>query len=65
MSRVQHGWCDALAEDLDEALARCRAAQSRGDPYAVALIGNAAEVYTELARLSACRWVSGPPAMST
>jgi urocanate hydratase len=50
VSRVQLGWCDALAEDLDEALARCRAAQSRGEPYAVALIGNAAEVYTELAR---------------
>jgi urocanate hydratase len=48
--RVDAGLCDALAEDLDEALARCRTAQARGEPYAVALIGNAAEVYPELAR---------------
>ena len=50
LRRVQSGWCDAVAEELDEALARCQAAQSRGEPYAVALIGNAAEVYPELAR---------------
>lgn len=48
--RVEAGLCDALAEDLDEALARCRTAQARGEPYAVALIGNAAEVYPELVR---------------
>jgi urocanate hydratase len=50
LRRVEVGWCDALAEDLDEALARCQAAQSRGEPYTVALIGNAAEVYPELVR---------------
>ncbi len=50
VSRVRHGWSDALAEDLDEALACYWDAQSRGDPYAMALIGSAAEVYTELVR---------------
>ncbi|NTU82392.1 MAG: urocanate hydratase [Chloroflexales bacterium] len=50
LQRVASGWCDSVAEDLDEALARCRAAQVRGEPSAVALIGNAAEVYPELAR---------------
>jgi urocanate hydratase len=48
--RLAAGLLDALAEDLDEALARCRAAQQRGEPASIALVANAAEVYAELAR---------------
>lgn len=47
--RVEQGWANDLAEDLDEALARCQIAQQRGEPYAVALIGNACAVYEDLA----------------
>jgi urocanate hydratase len=48
--RVDAGLCDALAEDLDEALARVDAARAGGIPYSVALVGNTAEIYPELVR---------------
>ena len=50
LQRTNAGFCDHLAEDLDDALARCKVAVERRAPYSVALIGNAAAVYPELER---------------
>ncbi|MBO7745396.1 urocanate hydratase [Paenibacillus sp. MWE-103] len=51
--RIQTRYCDALAESLDEALALAGEAAAAGRPLAVGLLGNAAEIYPELARRGA------------
>jgi len=48
--RIQTGYCDAMARDLDEALAMLRAAIADGRPISVGLAGNCAEVLPELVR---------------
>lgn len=48
--RVAAGFCQHLAQGLDEALALCRSAQDRGASLSVGVVGNAAEVYPELVR---------------
>ena len=51
--RVDTRYLDEIAEDLDDALARCADAVQRGVGYSVAVIGNAAEVFAELLRRGA------------
>jgi urocanate hydratase len=46
--RLDNGFLDKLAADMDEALALIRAAQEKRTPISIALQGNAADVYTEL-----------------
>jgi urocanate hydratase len=46
--RLETGYCDRMATDLDDALAQLRAAQAAGTGLSVALLGNAADVLPEL-----------------
>ena len=48
--RLETRYLDEVAETLDDALARVRAAASEGRALSVGLVGNAAEVVPELAR---------------
>jgi urocanate hydratase len=48
--RLQTGYIDRLARNLDEALERLLEAKSRKQPLSIALVGNAAEVIPELAK---------------
>jgi urocanate hydratase len=48
--RIAGGWLDERAEDLDDALGRIDAARRERRPLSVGLLGNAADVYRELAR---------------
>ena len=48
--RLQKGYCDELATDLDDALARCRAAQEQKVGRSIALCANIATVLPELLR---------------
>ncbi|OFX24056.1 MAG: urocanate hydratase [Anaeromyxobacter sp. RBG_16_69_14] len=48
--RLASGYLDARADDLDDALRRLEAARRARRPLSVGLVGNAADVYRELAR---------------
>ena len=48
--RLETGYVDQSTESLDEALRWAAAACSAGQPLSIALLGNAADVYPELAR---------------
>jgi urocanate hydratase len=48
--RLETGYLDEAAPDLDAALARCRALAERGEARSVGLHANAADVYQELSR---------------
>jgi urocanate hydratase len=47
--RIESGYLDERAVDLDDALARLQAAAAEGRPLSVGLLGNAAEIVPELA----------------
>jgi urocanate hydratase len=46
--RVDHGYLDELADDIDDAIARVLAAKSERRALSVGLVGNAATVFPEL-----------------
>jgi urocanate hydratase len=46
--RIDHGYLDELATDIDDALARAVAARDERRPLSIGLVGNAAEVLPEL-----------------
>jgi urocanate hydratase len=46
--RIETGYCDVMAHDLDEALATLREAMRQDQPKSVGLAGNCAEVLPEL-----------------
>jgi urocanate hydratase len=48
--RLETRYLDAMAETLDEAIARAREAQAAGRPLSIGLLGNAADVIPECAR---------------
>ena len=48
--RVKTRYLDEMSEDLDEALEKVLNAKARGEALSVGLVGNAAEVFPELAR---------------
>lgn len=48
--RLEHGFLDELVEDLDEALRRVERYAREGQARSIGLLGNAAEVFPELAR---------------
>ncbi len=51
--KVEEGYCDRETADLDEALRWIEEAKSAGTGLSVGLVGNAAEIYPELARRGA------------
>jgi len=51
--RLETGYLDERADDLDRALARIREATAKGEAVSVGLLGNAAEVLPELLRRGA------------
>jgi urocanate hydratase len=48
--RVEHRYLDEVADDLDDAVARCLAAKAERRALSVGLVGNAATVFPELLR---------------
>ncbi|GAA0435656.1 urocanate hydratase [Leifsonia naganoensis] len=48
--RVDHGYLDELADDIDDAVTRAVEAKDEGRALSVGLVGNAAEVFPELLR---------------
>jgi urocanate hydratase len=48
--RVDHRYLDEVADDLDDAIARCLAAKRERRALSVGLVGNAASVFPELLR---------------
>ncbi|GMQ86144.1 MAG: urocanate hydratase [Acidimicrobiia bacterium] len=46
--RIENGYLDEAAENLDDAITRVQAARSQGKPLSVGLEGNAADVFPEL-----------------
>src|SRR5690606_9732468 len=48
--RVETGYLDEIADDLDDAVARATAAKRERRPLSVGVVGNAATVYPELLR---------------
>jgi urocanate hydratase len=48
--RVRNGYCDRMAQTLDEALAICEDAREQGRAVSVGLVGNCAEVLPEIVR---------------
>ncbi|WP_448613861.1 urocanate hydratase [Modestobacter sp. URMC 112] len=48
--RVEHRYLDEVADDLDDAVARCLAAKRERRALSVGLVGNAATVFPELLR---------------
>ena len=48
--RIETRYCDEMETDLDRALEKVRKAAREKRPYSVGLLGNAADVYPELAR---------------
>jgi urocanate hydratase len=48
--RVAAGYCELIADSLDEALALVKEAQDKGIARSISMVGNAAEVYPELVK---------------
>jgi urocanate hydratase len=50
LRRIDTGYCDRIAHNLDEALALCEEARLTGNALSIGLVGNCAEVLPELVR---------------
>jgi urocanate hydratase len=51
--RIEHGYLDVEAEDVDDAIRRAEAAASAGEALSIGLLGNAADLVPELLRMGA------------
>lgn len=51
--RLDHGYLDVWADDLDDALRRATQARERSEPLSIGVLGNAAHIVPELARRGA------------
>ena len=51
--RIEHGYLDEQAADIDDAIRRAVAARDASQPLSIGLLGNAADVFPELLRRSA------------
>ena len=51
--RVEHGYLDEVADDLDDAVAKAEQAKRERRAWSVGVVGNAAEVFPELLRRGA------------
>jgi urocanate hydratase len=48
--RIEHGYLDEQARDIDDAIRRATAARDAGKPLSIGLLGNAADVFQEMLR---------------
>jgi urocanate hydratase len=51
--RIEHGYLDVQADDIDDAIRRASAAAQAGQPLSIGLLGNAAEIVPQLLRMDA------------
>jgi len=51
--RIEHGYLDEQATDIDDAIRKAVKAKNKSEPLSIGLLGNAADVFTELLRISA------------
>ena len=51
--RIEHGYLDEQAADIDDAIRKAVKAKNKSEPLSIGLLGNAADVFTELLRISA------------
>jgi urocanate hydratase len=51
--RIEHGYLDEQADDIDDAIFRAVAARDEGRPLSIGLLGNAADVFPSLLKMSA------------
>jgi len=51
--RIEHGYLDEQAEDIDDAIRRAVAARDKGEALSIGLLGNAADVFPSLLSSSA------------
>ena len=49
--RIQTRYLDEIADNLDDAVARCLKAKSAGTPLSVGVVGNAAQVFPQLLKM--------------
>ena len=46
--RIEHGYLDEQADDIDDAIRRAVAARDKGEPLSIGLLGNAADIFPAL-----------------
>jgi urocanate hydratase len=51
--RIEHGYLDEQAADIDDAIRKAVKAKNKSEPLSIGLLGNAADVFTELLKNSA------------
>jgi urocanate hydratase len=51
--RIEHGYLDVQADDVDDAVRQAEAAAAAGKPLSIGLLGNAADLVPQLRRMSA------------
>jgi urocanate hydratase len=51
--RIEHGYLDEQATDIDDAVRRAVAAKDQGQPLSIGLLGNAADVFPAMLKASA------------
>jgi urocanate hydratase len=51
--RIEHGYLDVQADDIDDAIRRATVAAQAGQPLSIGLLGNAAEIVPQLLRVDA------------
>jgi urocanate hydratase len=51
--RIEHGYLDEQADDIDDAIDRAVAAKDKGRPLSIGLLGNAADVFSSLLKMNA------------
>jgi urocanate hydratase len=51
--RIEHGYLDVAADDIDDAVRRAVVAAEAGQPLSIGLLGNAAEVFGQLLAMNA------------
>ena len=51
--RIEHGYLDVAADDVDDALRRAVAARDAGEPLSIGLLGNAAELLPRMLAIGA------------
>ena len=51
--RIEHGYLDEQAENIDDAIRRAKAAKDKGQPLSIGLLGNAADVFPALLKSNA------------